>query len=80
MRVLHLHRSLDTCREAPHAMSAPDSALTALSPLDGRYASKVAALREHQGNVSAVARSLDKDRKQIQRWIKRFGLDPSTYR
>jgi transcriptional regulator with AAA-type ATPase domain len=40
----------------------------------------VAALREHQGNVSAVARALDKDRKQIQRWIKRFGLDPSTYR
>ena len=37
----------------------------------------VAALREHQGNVSAVARALDKDRKQIQRWIKRFGLDPS---
>ncbi|HEY1558766.1 MAG TPA: sigma 54-interacting transcriptional regulator [Kofleriaceae bacterium] len=40
----------------------------------------VAALREHQGNVSAVARALDKDRKQIQRWIKRFGLDPTTYR
>jgi pSer/pThr/pTyr-binding forkhead associated (FHA) protein len=40
----------------------------------------VAALREHQGNVSAVARALDKDRKQIQRWIKRFGLDPSSYR
>jgi len=28
-------------------MSAAGSALTALSPLDGRYASKVAALREH---------------------------------
>ena len=40
----------------------------------------VASLREHQGNVSAVARALDKDRKQIQRWIKRFALDPSTYR
>jgi DNA-binding NtrC family response regulator len=40
----------------------------------------VAALREHQGNVSAVARALDKDRKQIQRWIKRFGLDPASYR
>ena len=40
----------------------------------------VAALREHQGNVSAVARALDKDRKQIQRWIKRFGLDPTSYR
>ncbi len=40
----------------------------------------VAALREHQGNVSAVARALEKDRKQIQRWIKRFGLDPGSYR
>ncbi len=40
----------------------------------------VAALREHQGNVSAVARALDKDRKQIQRWIKRFSLDPGSYR
>ncbi|MGN6111284.1 MAG: sigma 54-interacting transcriptional regulator, partial [Kofleriaceae bacterium] len=40
----------------------------------------VAALREYQGNVSAVARALDKDRKQIQRWIKRFGLDPGSYR
>ncbi|MEZ4359865.1 MAG: sigma 54-interacting transcriptional regulator [Kofleriaceae bacterium] len=40
----------------------------------------VRALREHQGNVSAVARALEKDRKQIQRWIKRFGLDPTSYR
>ena len=40
----------------------------------------IRALREHQGNVSAVARALDKDRKQIQRWIKRFGLDPTSYR
>ena len=40
----------------------------------------VTALREHGGNVSAVARALDKDRKQIQRWIKRFGLDPDAYR
>jgi transcriptional regulator with AAA-type ATPase domain len=40
----------------------------------------VAALREHQGNVSAVARALDKDRKQIQRWLKRFGLDTGAYR
>jgi adenylosuccinate lyase len=28
-------------------MSAPEPALTALSPLDGRYATKVASLREH---------------------------------
>ena len=52
-----------------------------LSELDQKVRDQVvAALREHQGNVSAVARALDKDRKQIQRWIKRFGLDPSSYR
>ena len=53
----------------------------ALSEADQRVREQVvAALREHQGNVSAVARALDKDRKQIQRWIKRFGLDPTSFR
>jgi transcriptional regulator with GAF, ATPase, and Fis domain len=40
----------------------------------------VASLREHRGNISAVARAMNKDRKQIQRWIKRFGLDATEYR
>jgi transcriptional regulator with AAA-type ATPase domain len=49
----------------------------ALSEIDQKVRDQVvASLREHQGNVSAV----DKDRKQIQRWIKRFALDPATYR
>ena len=52
-----------------------------LSELDQKVRDEVvSALREHQGNVSAVARALDKDRKQIQRWIKRFALDPGSYR
>jgi transcriptional regulator with GAF, ATPase, and Fis domain len=52
-----------------------------LSEVDQKVRDQVvAAMREHQGNVSAVARALDKDRKQIQRWIKRFGLDPTSYR
>jgi pSer/pThr/pTyr-binding forkhead associated (FHA) protein len=52
-----------------------------LSELDPKVRDEVvSALREHQGNVSAVARALDKDRKQIQRWIKRFALDPGSYR
>jgi DNA-binding NtrC family response regulator len=37
-------------------------------------------LRAHQGNISAVARSMGKARVQIQRWIKRYGLDPRQYR
>jgi DNA-binding NtrC family response regulator len=40
----------------------------------------VAQLREHQGNISAVARAMGKDRKQIQRWIKRFALQVTEYR
>jgi transcriptional regulator with PAS, ATPase and Fis domain len=31
-------------------------------------------LREHAGNVSAVARAMGKDRTQIRRWMRRFGL------
>jgi DNA-binding NtrC family response regulator len=37
-------------------------------------------LREHGGNISAVARAMGKARMQIQRWIKRYRLDPESYR
>jgi len=36
----------------------------------------VAALARHAGNVSAVARELGKDRTQIRRWMRRFGMSP----
>jgi len=39
-----------------------------------------ARFREHKGNISAVARSMGKARMQIQRWVKRLGLDPESYR
>ena len=35
--------------------------------------------REHRGNVSAVARHMGKARTQIQRWLKRYQLDPRDY-
>ena len=34
----------------------------------------VALMEEHEGNVSQIARSLGKDRKQIYRWLDRYGL------
>lgn len=37
-------------------------------------------LRQHAGNVSAVARDMGKARMQIQRWLKRFDLDAERYR
>ncbi len=96
LNVRELEQALATAQvlagaEAIRAEHLPDSVRTGrppgaprpvvLSETDQKVRDQVvAALREHQGNVSAVARALDKDRKQIQRWIKRFNLDPGSYR
>ena len=40
----------------------------------------MASLARHGGNVSEVARDLGKARMQVQRWLKRFGIDARTYR
>jgi Sigma-54 interaction domain/FHA domain/Homeodomain-like domain len=40
----------------------------------------VASLARHRGNVSEVARELGKARTQVQRWLKRFGLDARGFR
>jgi transcriptional regulator with PAS, ATPase and Fis domain len=37
-------------------------------------------LREHRGNVTAVGRALQKARFQVQRWLKRYGIDAATFR
>jgi DNA-binding NtrC family response regulator len=40
----------------------------------------IALLRDHAGNISAVSRALGKDRKQVHRWLKRYGLAPDDFR
>jgi transcriptional regulator of acetoin/glycerol metabolism len=37
-------------------------------------------LEKHGGNISAVSRELQKDRVQIHRWLRRYGIDPSSVR
>jgi transposase-like protein len=37
-------------------------------------------LREHGGNVAAVARALGKARMQVHRWVKRYDLSLADYR
>ena len=39
-----------------------------------------ALLAKHQGNVAAVGRELGKERMQIHRWLKRYGIDLDAYR
>ena len=51
-----------------------------LSPEDHERRDQIVALlREHKGNVSAVARAMGKARMQLQRWIKRYRIDPAKY-
>jgi transcriptional regulator with GAF, ATPase, and Fis domain len=39
-----------------------------------------ALLERHQGNVAAVGRELGKERMQIHRWLKRYGINLAQYR
>jgi DNA-binding NtrC family response regulator len=47
---------------------------------DARRDELQALLEKHKGNVSKVAAELGRVRQQVQRWLKRYGLDPERYR
>jgi DNA-binding NtrC family response regulator len=52
-----------------------------LTPEQERHRDEISdLLRTHQGNVSAVARATGKARNQVQRWLRRYGLDPDEFR
>jgi transcriptional regulator with PAS, ATPase and Fis domain len=69
-------------RHLPEAVQASvgvkdDAKAAARAALKDRL---VASLTRHEGNVSAVAREMDKDRAQIWRWLKGFEIQPEDYR
>ncbi|MGE0549766.1 MAG: sigma 54-interacting transcriptional regulator [Kofleriaceae bacterium] len=74
----HLPPQLASAR----SRSAPPPAADApLSVEDQKLRGElVELLRQHAGSISAVARALSKDRKQIKRWLKRLRLDPDDHR
>jgi DNA-binding NtrC family response regulator len=54
---------------------------TPVAPVaDARRDELDALLQKHHGNVSKVAAELGRVRQQVQRWLKRYGLDPERYR
>jgi transcriptional regulator with AAA-type ATPase domain len=63
------------------AEAAPAPAPTVLSASDEHLRLRLLGLlsAEH-GNVAEVARAMGKARMQVQRWMKRFGVDPAAYR
>ena len=40
----------------------------------------IGLLREHRGNISAVARAMGKARSQIQRWLRRYRIDADAFK
>jgi DNA-binding NtrC family response regulator len=76
----HLPQEIRPRREGdPGAAEKPRS--RALTPTQAQHRDRLLALLEsHAGNVSAVARELGKERVQVQRWLKRFELDPRSFR
>jgi transcriptional regulator with GAF, ATPase, and Fis domain len=69
----------------PSQPGAPErrakGAVSGLSDIDRKRREEIiAALRANNGNVSAAARMLGKARAQVQRWIKRYTIDPRSFR
>lgn len=58
-------------RYSQPALSAEDQAI---------HTALLAALNETEGNVSETARRLGKARQQVQRWLRRFSIDPTQFR
>jgi DNA-binding NtrC family response regulator len=66
----HLSDEVATAKFTAPPIAAPDA----------RRDELVALLEKHKGNVSKVAADLGRVRQQVQRWLKRYGLDPERYR
>ena len=71
-------------REGKVLTAVSQSVSTTSRPLNAedleRRDELISLLRKHRGNISAIARTMGKDRKQIQRWVKRYGLKAEDYR
>jgi DNA-binding NtrC family response regulator len=70
----HLPAELRTAARA--ASAQPEAAHDDLPDVQRQRRDEiVAALRDHGGNVTAAAKALGKARAQVQRWIRRYGID-----
>jgi len=69
-----------TASQLPEEIATAKFTAPAIAPADARRDELVALLEKHHGNVSKVAVELGRVRQQVQRWLKRYGLDPERYR
>jgi transcriptional regulator with PAS, ATPase and Fis domain len=65
----------------PSGFGLAQPATEALGRRDAQIREQLESLlREHRGNIAAVAREMGKGRQQIHRWLQRFGLDIKRFR
>ena len=72
----HLPPELQRAKFANERHSEPPASVDD----DARRAQLVGLLTKHAGNISAVAREMNKARVQIRRWCARFDIDPERFR
>ena len=77
VEVEHLPEAI---RAHPDEPDEPESDLPAEGPDAERRDEILKLLKEHGGNVTAVARAMGKARTQVQRWLRRFRIDPLSFR
>jgi transcriptional regulator with GAF, ATPase, and Fis domain len=78
---IKLEHLTEAVRGERPAAETPAENLPPLSPEEQkRRDDLMELLREHRGNISAVARAAGKARVQIHRWLRRYRLDPRSYR
>ena len=87
LKLEHLPKSLGAPpveSMAPAASEPPPSGKPRTVTLEAkdveRRARLVSLLEQHAGNVSAVSREMGAARAQIHRWLRRYDLDPATFR
>jgi transcriptional regulator with GAF, ATPase, and Fis domain len=80
---VELEHVRDSIRCAPRAAPATRKQVSgpeALTDRDRKLRDElVQLLRENGGNVTAVARAMGKARTQVQRWLRRFEIDPGSF-
>jgi transcriptional regulator of acetoin/glycerol metabolism len=78
--VRHLPKDFGVRRERSETKDEPRPAGAAARRRSPSEEELKRMLASHKGNVSAVARELERDPTQVYRWLKKFGLDPESFR
>jgi len=79
LELVHLPEAVRASLAAP--APAPEKPAAPASEGDAQKRDElIGLLREHKGNISAVARIMSVARMQIHRWMKRHQIDPRTFR